>query len=260
MKKMLLFGCVAALAAGVASGGERGGKAPLPKAGPAEFSQAREALANVKLSNEQTAKTFELGVTYEKVLADELDKTRNAVREKLIAEVRTLLTGEQKARFDLVMAGLKKRDDATDAADREFAAKLKELRMLDLRGPRGEKDLIQKYFERTDDLRARFKAIKTKCEQSRDTSIALLPPPATDDKNARKSWNDAKDKLEKAAEAQMLEEARNSLTQDQRLALAQAVDALKQWARAVQIAKDVFAKDVEPPPPPPKTPVSPTRK
>ena len=250
MKKMLLLGCVAALAFGSAGAGERGEKA-LPKMGSPEFAQLREVLAALKLTDAQMAKTYESGVKHEKLLADELEKARKAVREKLVAEIRTVLTDEQKARFDLVMAAMKKRDDAVDAADREFAAKLKDLRMLDLRGPRTEKEFVAKYFERTEELRAKFKAIKTKCEQARNASISLLPPPA-DDKDSKKSWADSKDRLEHASEAQILEEARNSLTQDQRLALAQAVDALKQWVRTLQIAKDTCAKEVEPPPPPKK--------
>lgn len=256
MKNVLLFACIACVCFGVAFGGERpgagerkpvgGGQRPAAYSrdlGP-EFATLLNVLAGMRLSDEELNQTQPVTERYRTVLADELEKTRLAVRDKLIEEVRTVLTEDHKVQFDIVVASMRTYEAAAAAATKQFNAKLDELGLSDLKGCQTERDMIMRMLASIEDSRAKMKALYTKFEQAKNESIGKLPPPDANNKEAGRAYYEEKAKLEKAAEAQATEEARTMLTADRQALLNKAVDAQKQWAAAVQAARDTYTGEV----------------
>jgi len=239
---VIVFGCAAAIA------GERpaGRPLPLPKDSPPEFLSLQETLIDLKLSEEELAGIRELGPKFETMLAEEVRKAKAAVKEKLTQEIRAALSEEHKARFDLVLAAVQKRDAATSAADKQFADALRPLGMIELRTVRAERDLVTRLLETTNDGKAKVKAVKAKYDKLSRDNVAQLPLPDPNDRNSKASYEQSKLRFQQAADSQAIEELRMMLTEDQRAALAKATDAFRTWAQAVQAAKDEYQKTVTP--------------
>ncbi|HUU68684.1 MAG TPA: hypothetical protein VM186_04125 [Planctomycetota bacterium] len=239
------------LMASIVVAGERPGRQlPLPKDSPPEFSSLQETLADLKLSDEELDAIRELGPKYETALAEEVRKAKAAVKDKLTQEIRSALSDDHKARFDLVLAALEKRNAATTAADKPFADALRQLGMIELRGVRAERDLIVRLIEKTDEGKARVRATKAKYEKIRNDNVAQLPLPDPDDRNSKASYEESKARFQHAADAQALEELRMTLTDEQRAALSKATEAFRAWAQTIQAAKDEYQKAVQPQAPP----------
>ncbi|HUW31337.1 MAG TPA: hypothetical protein VM223_06960 [Planctomycetota bacterium] len=235
------------LMASIVVAGERPGRQlPLPKDSPPEFSSLQETLIDLKLSDEELAGIRELGPKYETMLAEEVTKAKAAVRDKLTQEIRSALSDDHKAQFDLVLAAVEKRDAATTAADRQLADALRPLGLTELKGVRAERDLIVRLIEKTDEGKAGVRAIKAKYEKIRNDNVAQLPLPDPDDRNSKASYDESKARFQHAADAQALEELRMTLTEEARAALSKATEAFREWARATQTAKDEYQKAVQP--------------
>jgi len=246
MKRMLRVFPIAILACAAAVAGERpGGRPlPLPKDSPPEFSSLQETLSDLKLSDDELAGIRELGPKFETMLAEEVRKAKAAVKEKLAQEIRAAISDEHKARFDLVLAAVQKRDAATSAADKQFAEALRPLGLIDLRNVRAERDLVTRLFEKTDEGKAKAKAVKAKYERICNDNVAQLPLPDPNDRNSKASYEASKVRFQHAADAQAIEELRMMLTEEQRTALAKATEAFRVWAQAAQAAKDEYQKTV----------------
>jgi len=246
MRTMALLASCAVLGIGVAFGGERAEKpAAFPRDVPPEFAPLREALASLKLTDQEIDKARPLAEKYRGVLSEEIEKAKNEVVAKLLADVRASLSDEHRGQFDTVLAATRKRDAAIAAADAQYAAALKDLRMLEFRGARAEKDIILRICESNNDLREKYKALRARIEKAKNDGIAQLPLPDPNSRNAKQAYNDAKDKMEKSAESQFLTETRDLLSEDQKVSLAKLVDALNQWGVAVQIAKDACKAEMD---------------
>jgi len=196
---------------------DRGGqRAPaFPRELGPEFAMLRDTLAGLRLSDEELNQTQPLTERYQTILADEIGKTKLAVRDKLIEEIRGVLTEDHKVQLGIVVAAMRIYETALTAATKEFNAKLDELGLSDLKGCQTERDMTLRMFARTDDARGKLKTLYGKFEQSRNDAIAKLPPPDPNNKKAGRGYYEERAKLEKAAEAQLLEEVRAALTAEQ---------------------------------------------
>lgn len=251
MKNVFLSACVACLCASVAFSGERGRDAAGGRksaslardAGP-KFTMLNDLLSAMDLSTNESNEVLPLNDRSQLELADEVERAKTAVRDRLIEGVRNVLSDEHKVQLDILVASLRKYEAAVNAATKQFNAKLDELGLSDLRGCRTEQDLIQAMLGKTDDGRGRLKVLWTKLEQAKSEALAKMPLPDRSNKEAARAYYEEKAKLEKAAESQALDEARGMLTDKQRASFDSAVEAQRKWAAAVQVALDAYHKEV----------------
>jgi len=253
MRKLVLLICV--LSSCAAFGGEAPGKqdrkaADRPNTLPAEFFTLRAALGLLRLSEAEQVKAGELGLKYDKQLADELARARTAVNERLLAELREGVTPEHKTQLDGVLAAMKKRDESVKLADEKLEAVLKDLAPGDMRVSRGqvrnEQQLLEKLVSGQPGLREKIAEAKAKSEKSKaDAAVALTAPIDPSDRTAVKVHREAKEKIEQEAHTQYLSDLRNLLTEEQRAALGKALAAQKLWQEAAEKADQVYKEEVK---------------
>jgi len=212
-----------------------------------QLSTLKSALAMLKLGPQERAQAADLAQNHAKQLDEQIDKLKAAMKAKLIADTRNALSDEHRAQLDGLLNAMKRRDDTIAIANRQFEARLKDIGLGGLKlgktGVRDEGQLIERICIASKDVRERFMAIKKQYQQERNDGIAKLAAPDPKDKAARKTYQEQKDKLEADADAKTLQEARALLTDQQKAAIAQAMDAQRKWVQIVDAAKAAFDQE-----------------
>ena len=248
MKTLLVFICAAVLCVGMAVAAEA------EKPGAAEARSAAEqlralksALSMLKLGPQERTQAADIAQSCDKKLDQQIETLKATMKDKQIAETRAALSDEHRMQLDGLLNAVRRRDETIAIADQQFEAKLQDIGLGDLHlgktGIRDEGQLIERICISDKTIREKFMAIRDKYDKERNDNVAKLAAADPKDKAARKAYLEQKDKFTKAADAQILQEARALLSDQQRAAVSQAMDAQRRWVQIVDAAKAAFDQE-----------------
>jgi len=242
----LIFLAIPCIPVAFAPGAEKPG-APGARSAAEQLSALKSALAMLKLSAQERTQAADLAQSCDKQLDEQIERLKAAMKNKLIADTRGLLSEDHQRQFDGLLNAMQRRDETIDIATQQFEARLDEIGLGDLNlgktGVRDEGQLIDRVCATDRNLREKYMVIKKKYQQARADGAGKLAAPDPKDKVARKAYQEQKEKLQAEADARLHEEARALLGDQQRAAIAQAMDAQRRWEQIVDAAKAAFDQE-----------------
>ena len=210
------------------------------------------------LNNDQMGQARALSDKFNKDLEAEMKKTRSALDDKYLGEIKNVLTDDQKKQLDALMAADKKYKDAMTKADDDYRAKISETIYADSKDPavkdmsarmlrflpRDQNQLLDRYTEADKALGEKYRDLKT---ENAKAKAEIYKPKQIDwkDTKAVQAWREEREKLSKDADQKMMDQGLTLLDEPQRKAFDQLVEAQKKWAEATKNADAAYAKDVE---------------
>jgi len=248
MKTLLVFICAMVVCGGmaVAADVERPG-ASQARSTVEQLRALKSALSMLKLGPQEKTQTADIAESCDRKLDQQIETLKAAMKDKQIAETRAALSDEHRMQLDGLLNAMRRRDETIAIADQQFEARLQDIGLGDLHlgktGIRDEGQLIERICISDKTIREKFMAIREKYTKERNDAITKFAPPDPKDQTARKVYMEQKDKLVKAADAHILQEARALLSDKQRAAISQAMDAQRRWVQIVDAAKAAFDQE-----------------